>query len=212
LEEAYSNAINDIDTGIMQRNRVNVGRVVMTLAALGRLHGRVIDQAGGYGILVRMLRDVGVDATWSDKYCQNLLARGFEAKDASYDLLTAFEAFEHFVEPLTELRLMLDRAPTVLISTELIPGKGTPSPDWWYLGCEHGQHIGFFRIETLRWMSAQLKCHCASVGSSVHLFSREPIPAAWHPLLRLRQLGPLVAGIWLKSRTQSDFEAVRRNS
>ena len=46
LAEAYARPINDVDTGLMMRNRVNVGYVVMTLLAFGKLRGRVIDHAG----------------------------------------------------------------------------------------------------------------------------------------------------------------------
>ena len=210
LDQAYSRAINDVDTGILLRNRLNIGRVIMTLAAYGRLKGRVIDCAGGYGILVRLLRDAGVDARWRDKYCENLLARGFEADDQPGDLVTAFEAFEHFVYPIEELRAMLEQAPLVLLSTELVPGDSGPSPDWWYLGPEHGQHIGFFRARTLRWMSDRLGVHHATDGRSVHLFSRERVPAAWHLQMSARRLWPVVARLRLTSRTNSDFAALRR--
>jgi hypothetical protein len=209
LEEAYSSAINDVDTGILLRNRINVGRVIMALAAFGRLRGRVVDHAGGYGILVRLLRDAGVDAWWRDKYCDNLLARGFEHDGAPCEMLTAFELFEHLVDPVADLRAMLGEAPVVVLSTDLVPGPATSLPDWWYLGTEHGQHIGFFRPATLRWMAAELGCHHASDGRAVHVFSRRPIPATWQPLLRLSGLWPLVARR-LQSRTSTDFVALRR--
>lgn len=205
LADAYARPINDVDTGIMMRNRDNLRQVVMTLFALGRLQGRVIDHAAGFGILVRLMRDAGVDARWSDKYCENLLARGFEADGGPYDLLTAFEVFEHFVDPMAELRAMLETAPTVMLSTELIPQPETPPRDWWYLGPEHGQHIGFFRVSTLHWMAANLGCHLATDGRSVHLFSKAPVPAWWLPSLRLRRLWPVIARLKLKPRTQEDF-------
>jgi hypothetical protein len=209
LDRAYASAINDVDTGIMMRNRLNVGRVVMTLVAIGKLDGRVVDHAGGYGILVRMLRDAGVEAKWRDKYCDNLLARGFEAADETCDLLTAFEVFEHLEHPLGELKQMLDQSATVLLSTELVPGPQTPSPQWWYFGPEHGQHIGFFRPATLQWMADKVKCHHASDGVSVHIFSKEPIPRRWNTLLNLRRLAPLATRLRLRSKTVSDFESLR---
>lgn len=210
LEEAYSRAINDVDTGIMLRNQINVGRVVMTLAAIDRLDGRVIDCAGGYGILVRLLRDAGIDARWRDKYCENLVARGFEADRGPCDLLTAFEVFEHLVDPVDELAAMLRQAPVVLLSTELISTPQTPPPDWWYLGPEHGQHIGFFRERTLQEMAQKLGCHVRSDGRSVHVFSREPVPRKWSTLVRTRRLWPLVAKLRLRSKTMTDFDQLRR--
>jgi hypothetical protein len=209
LETAYSSAINVVDTGIMVRNRQNVGRVVATLLALGKAHGRVLDHAGGYGILVRMLRDVGVDALWQDKYCDNLLARGFEADDGPFDLLTAFEAFEHFVHPLDELRTMLTRAPHVLLSTELIKTEHAPPNGWWYYGAEHGQHVSFYRAQTLHWMAATLGCHVDTDGQSLHLFSKHSIPRRWRILVSLRRIGALAPRLLLRSKTMADFTALR---
>lgn len=210
LEEAYAHVINEVDTGIMMRNQLNVHRVVMSLLALGRLSGLVVDHAGGYGILVRMLRDIGIEARWRDKYCENLLARGFEMTDKHCDLLTAFEVFEHFVDPLQELTLMLEDSPSVLLSTELITSKETPPSGWWYYGPEHGQHVGFFRPSTLGWMARKLSCHCASDGVSLHLFSRTPIPRSWIPLIKLRRFAPIAARFSLRSKTIEDFERLRK--
>ena len=190
----------------MMRNCDNLRHVAMALIALGRLQGRVIDHDAAFGILVRPMRDAGVDVRWSDKYCENLLARGFEADDGPYDLLTAFEEFEHFVDPMAEGLAMFETAPTVMMSTDLIPLRGTPPQDWCYLGPENGQHIGFFRVSTLQWMAATLGCYLASDCRSVHLFSKAPVPAWWQPSLRLPRLWPVIARLMLKTKTQEDFE------
>ena len=210
LDQAYSRAINDVDTGIMARNDLNVKRVLMTLLAMGQLGGRVIDHAGGYGILVRMLRDKGVDARWRDKYCENVVARGFEASDDRCELLTAFEVLEHMVNPLEEIAKMLEAGPTVLISTELVTSSSTPQPDWWYYGPEHGQHIGFFRPATLEWIAAKLGCYQASDGVSLHLFSKSPVPARWLALVKLKRFASLAARFAPASKTMSDFQLLRK--
>jgi hypothetical protein len=210
LDEAYVSAINDADTGIMERNQQNVGKVILTLLSLGALKGTVVDYASGYGILVRLLRDAGVDARWSDKYCENLLARGFEAQDNRCDLLTAFEVFEHLVDPVTELRGMLAEAPTVLLSTELIRTPETPPRDWWYFGRDHGQHVGFFRTTTLETMARILGCHYHTDGRSIHLFSLRPIPRGWSQLIGRSRWWPAVARVALRSLTISDSQRIVR--
>lgn len=206
LDEAYGEAINRSDTGILRRNERNARLVIRVLALLGRLRGTVIDCAGGYGLLVRMLRDRGVDARWSDRYCDNLVARGFEAGEGERaDLITAFEALEHFVEPTAELAALLARADHVLVSTDLIPAP-TPAPGaWWYYGPEHGQHIGFYRPRTLEWLARTLGCHVVSDGKSFHLFSRQPVPYwRWMLARRTARWAALWARLNLKSRMWSD--------
>jgi hypothetical protein len=120
LDQSYTDAINNSDTGIMARNQANSKIVLATMLLLGKLDGILVDYAGGYGILVRLLRDFGLNALWSDPYCENLLAKGFEHTNEKADLVTAFEAFEHFVNPAEELDKLLAIAPNVLFSTLLI--------------------------------------------------------------------------------------------
>lgn len=213
LDRAYSMAINDSDTGIMRRNRVNAQVVLMTLLALRILRERVVDFAGGYGLLVRQLRDLGVDALWRDKYCTNLVARGFEHKDEPAILVTAFEVFEHLVEPVEVLEYMLTIAPNVLLSTEIMP---TPCPahgDWWYYGREHGQHVGFYRLRTLQSMAESFGCRLLTDGHTYHLITRDRIPAlVWQCGLKVRQLAPLFARLLLDSKTLQDHDLMVSNT
>lgn len=210
LEQAYAEAINVSDTGILARNQVNADIVVSALSLLGGLGWRVVDAAGGYGILVRLLRDLGVDAYWSDRYCANLVARGFEYDGAGAGLVTAFEAFEHFVDPGEELDRLLAIAPNVLLSTVLIPEPTPQLGDWWYYGSEHGQHIGFFRERTLRKM-ADARCkHLVSDGYSYHLMTDKAVhPWLWRFLPRLRRPLAYVAGLGLRPKTWSDFQYLK---
>ncbi len=209
LERAYSAAINDSDTGIMARNLANARIVLATLLVLGKLNGRVVDCAGGYGILVRLLRDYGVEALWSDRYCKNLLARGFEHSGESAELVTAFEAFEHFVDPAEELDRLLSISNKVLLSTEIIADP-TPLPDqWWYYGRNHGQHIGFFRVRTLKKLAERRGKYLISSGHSYHLITDAPtIPLAWRTLIKVNKLIPLLVKKIIKSKTWEDHSII----
>jgi hypothetical protein len=211
LEKAYSNPINDSDTGIVSRNQTNARMVLGTMATLGKLSGAVADCAGGYGILVRMLRDLGVEASWSDRYCQNLFAKGFEHVGQKVDLVTSFEAFEHFVSPADELDRMLSFSPNVLLSTELIPSPSPAQDDWWYYGKEHGQHIGFFRVETLAELARSRGKYLLTDGRSYHLFTDRKINlSTWEIARAIARFAPRVFTGRLRSKTWPDHEAVVR--
>lgn len=207
LDRAYAEAINDSDTGIMARNQTNARIVLATMSMLGKLDGTLVDCAGGYGILVRLLRDYGVNALWSDYYCKNLLARGFEHENEPADIVTAFEAFEHFVNPSEELDKLLAIAPNVLFSTEIIPDPAPKQSDWWYYGKEHGQHIGFFRIRTLQKLAQARGKYLVSNGVSYHLLTDKPINQfLWKMMVRANKLIPLLLRCKLVPKTWSDYK------
>lgn len=175
LDLAYSDAINDSDTGLVRRNLINARYVVATLRALNNPTGKVVDFAGGYGLLVRLLRDSGVDAWWSDPFCDNLLCKGFESSEDHANkptaLVTAFEAFEHFANPRKELELMLQSSRNVFLSTVLMPQPTPAHDDWWYYGREHGQHVAFYRLATFEAMAKRHNLHFLSNGRNYHLFT-----------------------------------------
>jgi hypothetical protein len=207
LDRAYASAINNCDTGIMVRNQSNVGLILATLSALNKINGTVVDCAGGYGILVRLLRDRGVEALWSDPYCKNLLAVGFEYTDEKADLVTAFEAFEHFVDPLLEAEKLFAIAPNLLISTNLISSPAPQPSQWWYYGLDHGQHIGFFRLQTLRFIANKFGKYLFTDGVSYHLLADKPVNAMqWNINARIARRVPSLFGRKLKSKIWSDFE------
>ncbi len=78
LEEAYESAIADVDTGLMLRNVDNVLLTNMLVKRCFNKEGTFLDWGGGYGIFCRMMRDLGYNWLWYDKYSDNLVARGFE--------------------------------------------------------------------------------------------------------------------------------------
>lgn len=205
LEEAYKVSINASDTGICKRNKENLSTVIASLALLRVRRERVVDYAGGYGILVRMLRDKGIDAYWADQYTDNLFAKGFEYSGGKAGLVTAFEAFEHFVEPLNEAKKLREVSDNILFSTSLIR-RPYPSPaDWWYYGLDHGQHIGFFRVKTLRYIGYELGLNVITDNSSLHLFSRRKVSSLnWKMYRRLARMNQSWMVRDLQSKTWSD--------
>ena len=110
LQEAYQHSLNMEDTGLVQRNLLFAKRTSAVLFFLYDKNGTFVDWGGGSGLFVRLMRDQGFNFFWNDPYTENIFARGFEydnVKHKSIDVLTAFECFEHFVNPLSEIEKLL---------------------------------------------------------------------------------------------------------
>lgn len=189
LEKAYERPINISDTGILSRNILNEKIVLIILLVTGGLKKKVLDCAGGYGILVRLLKDKNIDILWSDKYCSNIFCFGAEFKNEdNFHLVTSFESFEHFINPTFELNNFFKLGSNLLISTETFQNIYSNS-EWWYFGLEHGQHIGFARYKTMNYLANKYNKKYYSYGSSYHLFTDKKISGVWLKLLiKLRYL------------------------
>ena len=68
LEEAYYSSINDSDTGMMMRNLWHRNVTTTLIYFLFNTKGQFLDYGGGYGVFVRLMRDIGFDYYWQDKY------------------------------------------------------------------------------------------------------------------------------------------------
>ena len=115
LEEAYSDAIADTDIGLVGRNVMLADKVAAIIELCLPEAKTFLD----YGMLVRMLRDAGLPFEWYDKYCTNLFAKGQEKRQAHYDVVTAFELFEHLPRPHEEIAALCELGENVLFTTQL---------------------------------------------------------------------------------------------
>jgi len=174
LDEAYSTALTQSDTGAVRRSLM-FARVTRAVAWLGKTNpgARGLDFGGGHGLLTRLLRDEGLDFGSYDPQACNLLARGFDADPAKrHELVTCFEVIEHFDRPAEQLEQLL--APghdIVLISTMLHRGYG---PRWWYYGFDHGQHVALYSRQTMRWVG-QRYGYRLSCGSAFSLLVKPQV-------------------------------------
>lgn len=173
LSEAYSSAIADLDTGLVQRN---IRMSELTAQFIERNFdpsGVYLDFAGGYGLFVRLMRDKGFDFYWTDKYCANLFAHFFSHSQAmaSYDLVTAFELFEHLNDPLTQVQDIARISDTILFTTEIRPSEIRDVEEWWYLVPETGQHVTFYSLKSLESLAETLGMRLYSDGRNTHIFS-----------------------------------------
>ena len=211
LKEAYSSPINIEDTGLVSRNLglSKITSIIITIWFSRR--GKFLDYAGGYGLLTRLMRDIGLDFYWLDKYTENLLARVFEHNKSNkkYELITAFEVFEHLQNPASELKKILKYGDSILFSTELIPARDNLK-NWDYLGVEHGQHLSFYSEKSLEFLAKKHGLNYYTDHSMVHLFTPQSLsPLLFHNMIRLRSILFPLFSLLYKSKKQSDHEQLK---
>jgi len=212
LEEAYNESINVSDTGIMSRNLSLSQLSTLILYFFFNKNAKFLDYAGGYGIFVRLMRDIGFDFYWQDKFSSNLLARGFEHNNMDkIELITSFESFEHFDKPIDEVESMLEISNNILFSTELY-GNTPPEPnEWGYYGLGHGQHISFYSLRTLRYIAKKYNLNLYTNRSTLHLLTEKKLNnILFNILLKMNRLGIFhVFSKALNSKTMSDWELLK---
>lgn len=210
LDEAYSDAIALSDTGLLTRNIAVAMRLTALLTFAFPRGVRCVDAGGGYGVLTRLMRDIGFDFYWTDPYCANLFAKGFEADGAggSFSVITAFEVMEHLHDPVGFVRRALAKyeGTAFAFSTQLFDGSPPPL-DWPYYSFETGQHISFYQRRTLRHIADALGMRLVSSGH-FHLLTVHPVSPALFRLCASRLafgLFPLLK-LLQRSRTWPDRE------
>lgn len=210
LDEAYSDAIAVVDTGLVMRNLSLAARLAVLLYLDFEPKGAYLDVAGGYGMLVRLMRDYGFDYYWDDKYCQNLLARGFAADKAEqpFIALTAFEVLEHVHDPLAFIQEKLDQhtCRTLIFTTELYEGDAPPAMDWWYYLFNTGQHVSFYQRKTLERLAGRLGLNFYSVNG-LYIFTDRSLRMPFLQRVLMGRLAPPMAMLIrhrLGSRTLAD--------
>lgn len=164
LAEAYVDQNEQFDTGQVTRSLINAAVLNCLLKAcdLGN-KTRVVDYGCGSGLLVRTLRDTGVDIWGYDRYSKPRLALGFQADSIQgFDVINLCEVVEHFDNPRQAFdEIFASHPKLVLIQTGITPQV---HPDWEYLVPEHGQHIFFMSPKTLAWICQTYDRTCINVA------------------------------------------------
>ncbi|WP_186296438.1 class I SAM-dependent methyltransferase [Mycobacterium tilburgii] len=219
LDEAYSSPVAAADTGVLWRNLYLARVTSVVLYFLFDRRGRFLDAAGGYGIFTRLMRDAGFDYYWTDKYCSNLTARGFESDAVPtepYTAVTAFEVMEHLPDPVGFVAELLENTgtDTIIFTTELFAGE-PPAPDeWWYYAFPTGQHITFFQRSTLELIGNRFGLRFYSSGM-LHVWTRAKLNPLAFRLLTSPSAVSLLNGLprrALGSRTMADHERLIQTS
>jgi hypothetical protein len=208
LGEAYADAISDIDLGVINRS-ITFGQLTRNLILSSfDCNARFLDYGGGPGVFVRMMRDRGLDFFLYDKYCQNMFARGFEA-DLSvpdrFELITAFEVFEHFVAPLDEIEYLLRYSESILFSTLLLPAHNPGPGEWWYYALEHGQHVSIYTYKALAIIAKRIDLHLHSNGTSLHLLTKKQLAPRAFQLIFHKKISAVLNVFYAKRQKRASL-------
>ncbi|MDY7051179.1 methyltransferase domain-containing protein [Limnospira fusiformis] len=181
LDEAYSEAISTSDVGLVYRNMMLEGVAKNLIFNYFDHAAQFLDYGGGYGLFVRLMRDAGFDFYWSDKFCDNIFAKGFEFEssekgDIAFELVTAFEVFEHLVNPISEIEKILKYSQNILFTTELLPNSNPKPDEWWYYVLHEGQHISLYTLKSLSVIATKYNLNLYSDGRSRHLMTAKELP------------------------------------
>ena len=180
LAEAYTHAITSLDIGLLSRNQYLQKVIPEMLDTLFPDAAVMLDYGGGYGMFVRMMRDIGYNFYRQDVYCENLFANYFDLKDSpvkKFDVLTSFEVFEHLENPLEELEKMFALSDHIIFSTVLILKDISQFGNWWYVSPLIGQHIAFYERKTLEVLAARFDKQIFSNDQNLHLLTSRKLNA-----------------------------------
>ncbi|HEV7621994.1 MAG TPA: class I SAM-dependent methyltransferase [Flavisolibacter sp.] len=219
LRESYSSAITALDIGLVQRNIQFSNITVAIINLFFKKDEKFIDFGGGYGMFVRMMRDKGFDFYRQDMYCENLFAKNFDVTDlpqpVKFELLTAFEVFEHLPDPLQTIDELLKYSDNILFSTTLQPiPKPTPET-WWYILPEIGQHISLFHLKTLEYIAQKKNLFLFSNGKNTHLLTKKKINPLLFKLITKERVAKLINPVFIngnKSLTEKDLDYLKMKS
>ena len=216
LPEAYRSVIFPLDTSVASRNYGNARRLEPILSLLFPEGSVFVDTAAGYGLLTRLMRDLGFDFYAHDEFSENLFSKPFEAQPGiTAAALSAFEVLEHLSDPVGFLSAEMKRfgSDTVIASTTIFQGP-IPAFDWAYYSFESGQHVTFYQPRSLDLIARALGGRYFRLGPDLHLLTRRVVPA-WKlfvlttPVVRKAHRLAIRFLRRHRSLTQLDYEMLR---
>jgi hypothetical protein len=212
LEQSYSEVVTNSDIGLISRNLAQADITPALINCFFDSDGKFIDYGGGYGLFVRLMRDQGFNFLRYDPFCENLFAKNFDvslAEPSNIELVTAFEVFEHLVDPVDEMKKIAEISNTIFFSTLLLPESSPKPGTWWYYGLEHGQHISIYTEKTLAHIAERLGLRFYTNGLNYHLFTRKKVSHYMYSLISRRRVAQLYNQFARqKSLLASDYQCI----
>lgn len=180
LKEAYGPAHDRFDTGQVLRSLHNAAFLRKLMMATGLASERMVDYGCGSGLLVRVLRDVGIDAWGFEPIGQPRIALAYQTDDLrAARLVNLCEVVEHFDRPAESFQHVFSADPALVV-VQTVPFTG-PDPDWPYLGPEHGQHVFFYSGKAIGHIAQRYRRVPLLVQGMVLLADAELLPRLVEP-------------------------------
>jgi 2-polyprenyl-3-methyl-5-hydroxy-6-metoxy-1,4-benzoquinol methylase len=174
LEEAYEPENEKFDSGQATRSIKNAAFIRWLINAARIQSPRVLDYGSGSGLLVRLLRDAGIDAWGLDKYSVPRLSTGFQVENPiGFNIINMSEVVEHFNEPKQTFDAIFGPNPSIVVIETAIM-QAIPDSSWYYLADFHGQHIFFLSTETIIWIAKHYRRHVCMIQGYL-IFANEEI-------------------------------------
>lgn len=181
LEEAYRSPLARCDIGLIARPLANAALTRDVILNHFDPGADFMDFGGGTGVFTRHMRDNGFRFFHCDKYADNLFAPFFDVADhvgtARFELITAFEVFEHFDDPMAGIDELFRFGDSIFFSTVLQPADPAALRGWDYLSELSGQHVSFYSTRSLEFIANRFGCTFHSDGSGMHLLTRRKLAA-----------------------------------
>jgi hypothetical protein len=215
LDEAYQQVVSHNDVGLVARNLELAKRTCSIIGFLFDSKANFLDYGGGYGLFVRLMRDYGFDFSWYDEFSSNIFAYGFDANlkmKQQFELITSFEVFEHLVDPIKEMKKIIQYSRNILFSTRLIPQPPPKPGEWVYYGVENGQHITFYTPFSLRILAEMFGLKFYSNGINLHLFTDKKMSNILFRLLSSIRLSSFLSVFFKRaSLTEKDAQYLTKH-
>jgi hypothetical protein len=177
LDEAYAVPGVHMDVGSATRTVKNWMAATTLFDKIGLPRDSlIVDFGAATGLFARLLRDVGYNARSYDKYSSAHLTNYFNAEHpekSAPKIVTAFEVFEHFVNPKQEISALLLNKPDLLIFTNWFCDD--QKDDWVYFVEDTGQHVFLYKQQALRDIADKLDYDLV-LTSFFHILVRRKAP------------------------------------
>jgi hypothetical protein len=177
----YNQDYRLVDPDYLSVRPLGNAAMIDELFAASRGQLRHLDYGGGEGLLSRTLAQAGWNSLSFDPFVNHDMRIDTLGK---FDLLTAFEVFEHVAELdvlLVNLQSLCSEDGLILFSTLLSDGHIVSGErlGWWYAAPRNG-HISLFSQESLRRSLQKIDLQLGSFSPNLHLACRRLPPWASH--------------------------------